>query len=94
MRRNDEPKPATLAVWGGEEQGTWERSTQVPVVHSVSFGYSNLDEWLAVARGEQHGHIYGRATNPTVAVFEEKVRLLEGADAATSFSTGMAAAPR
>ena len=91
MRRNDEPGPATLAVWGGEEQGTWERSTQVPVVHSVSFGYRSLDEWLAVARGEQRGHIYSRATNPTVAVFEEKVRLLEGAEAATSFSTGMAA---
>ncbi|WP_204311145.1 PLP-dependent transferase, partial [Klebsiella michiganensis] len=28
---------------------------------------------------------------PTVAVFEEKVRLLEGAQAATSFATGMAA---
>jgi cystathionine gamma-synthase len=40
--------------------------------------------------GNQPGHIYGRNTNPTVAVFEEKVRLLEGGDAATSASTGMA----
>ena len=44
-----------------------------------------------VALGEAEGHIYGRNTNPTVAVFEEKVRVLEGAEAATSFSTGMAA---
>jgi cystathionine gamma-synthase len=66
-------------------------ATQVPVVHSVSFGYHDVDEWLAVARGQQAGHIYGRNTNPTVHVFEEKVRQMEGAEAATSFATGMAA---
>jgi cystathionine gamma-synthase len=37
------------------------------------------------------GHIYGRNTNPTVAVFEEKLRMLEGGEAATSAATGMAA---
>ena len=82
---------ATQAVWGGEGGTHWERSTQTPVVHSVSFGYSDCDEWRSVALGEAPGHIYGRNTNPTVRVFEEKVRLLEGAAAATSFATGMAA---
>ena len=61
------------------------------MVGSVSFGYRALEAWLQVARGEREGHIYGRNTNPTVAVFEEKARLLEGAQAATSFATGMAA---
>jgi len=42
-----------------------------------------------VARGERPGHIYGLNTNPTVHVFEELVRLLEGAEAATSAATGM-----
>jgi cystathionine gamma-synthase len=81
----------TLAVWAGEGESTWEHSTQVPVVHSVSFGYDTVEEWEAVARGRQAGHIYSRNTNPTVRAFEEKVRDLEGAEAATSFSTGMAA---
>ncbi len=82
----------TIAVWGGEEtKDFWQRATQVPVVHSVSFGYPDVDEWLDVALGREAGHIYGRNTNPTVAVFEEKLRQLEGAAAATSFSTGMAA---
>lgn len=85
------PAPATTSVWGGEDHYLVERATQVPVVHSVSFGYDDLDEWQDVAVGRASGHIYGRNTNPTVAVFEEKVRLLEGADAATSASTGMAA---
>jgi cystathionine gamma-synthase len=57
----------------------------------VSFGYDDVDEWLAVAQGRKPGHIYSRNTNPTVHAFEEKVRILEGAEAATSFSTGMAA---
>lgn len=83
--------PDTKAVWAGEESETWEHSTQVPIVQSVSFGYDDLDEWLAVAKGEAPGHIYSRNTNPTVAVFEERVRALEGAEAATSFATGMAA---
>jgi cystathionine gamma-synthase len=84
--------PATRAVWAGEEaQDFWQRSTQVPIVPSVSFGYPDVDAWLDVALGREPGHIYGRNTNPTVAVFEEKVRQLETAEAATSFSTGMAA---
>jgi cystathionine gamma-synthase len=51
----------------------------------------DVDTWAEVAQGRLPGHIYSRNTNPTVAAFEEKVRVLEGAEAATSFSTGMAA---
>ncbi|MFL7839732.1 MAG: cystathionine gamma-synthase family protein [Candidatus Promineifilaceae bacterium] len=81
--------PGTLAVWAGEEKDFWQGATQVPVVHSVAFGYKDVDQWLRVALGEEAGHIYGRNTNPTVHAFEEKVRILEGAEAATSASTGM-----
>lgn len=86
-----EPGPGTASVWAGERTRAEGGPTQVPVVPSVSFGYRSLERWLEVARGEARGHIYGRNTNPTVAVFEEKVRQLEGAGAATAFSTGMAA---
>ena len=81
----------TASVWAGEEDTFSDGATQVPLVHSVAFGYQNLDEWSEVALGREEGHIYSRATNPTVRVFEDKVRTLEGAEAATSFSTGMAA---
>jgi cystathionine gamma-synthase len=84
-------KRATLSVWAGEEDYLMPHVTQVPVVHSVSYGYSDLDHWRDVALGHAEGHIYGRNTNPTVTAFEEKVRQLEGAEAATSFATGMAA---
>jgi cystathionine gamma-synthase len=59
-------------------------------VHSVAYGYQDVEEWLQVALGNKEGHIYSRNTNPTVRVFEEKLRDLEGAQAATSAATGMA----
>ncbi len=81
----------TLAVWAGEEEPFYGGATQVPVFHSVTFGYDDLDEWSRVARGEAPGHVYGRSSNPTTAVFEDKVRAMEGAEAAIAFSSGMAA---
>lgn len=87
----DEVSQATLSVWGGEDSEWENRATQVPVVLSVAYGYPDVESWLDVALGRAPGHIYSRNTNPTVHAFEEKVRLLEGAAAATSFATGMAA---
>jgi cystathionine gamma-synthase len=85
------PGLGTRAVWAGERGERWAGATQVPVALSVSFGYRTVEEWLEVALGKKAGHIYGRNTNPTVVAFEDKVRDLEGAEAATSFASGMAA---
>jgi cystathionine gamma-synthase len=82
---------ATTAVWGGEEESLVMGATQVPIVYSAAYGYPDVDAWLDVALGRKPGHIYSRNTNPTVHAFEEKMRLLEGAEAATSFASGMAA---
>jgi cystathionine gamma-synthase len=82
---------ATKAVWAGEQEGPAHGSTQVPIVQSVAFGYGDVDDWQEVALGHKAGHIYSRNTNPTVVALEEKVRILEGADAATSTASGMAA---
>lgn len=85
------PSLDTQAVWAGEEESLVQGATQVPVVYSAAYGYPDVDAWLDVAHGRTPGHIYSRDSNPTVHVFEEKIRQLEGADAATSFATGMAA---
>lgn len=85
-------KQGTIAVWAGEtDAARLQGSTQVAVVPSVSFGYDDLESWREVALGKERGHIYSRNSNPTVAAFEDKVRALEGAEAATSFASGMAA---
>ncbi len=91
MADQHKPGAGTLSVWAGEEKNSWWGATQVPVVNSVAFGYPDVDAWQDAALGRTPGHIYSRNTNPTVAAFTEKVRLLEGAEAATSFASGMAA---
>lgn len=91
MSKNKEADLGTQAVWAGEKEVLVHHATQVPVIVSVAYNYDDMDEWYDVAIGKKPGHIYGRNTNPTVQAFEDKVKVLEGADDATSFSTGMAA---
>ena len=82
---------STRAIWGGEPVRSPEGATVAPIFHGVTYAFDVLEQWRAVALGEQPGHIYSRNTNPTVELFEDKVAALEGAEAATSFATGMAA---
>lgn len=81
----------TASVWAGETEPFFNGAITPPIVNSVTYAYRDLDEWHAVATGKAEGHIYSRNTNPTVHVLEEKIRILEGAEAATAFATGMGA---
>ena len=84
-------KKSTAAVWGGEGDLNVKGAATSPIVNSVAFSYKDVEEWHRVSLGQAEGFIYSRNTNPTVAVLEEKIRVLEGAEDATAFSTGMAA---
>ena len=83
--------PETKAVWAGETEPFPYNSTQAPTISSVAFNYKDVSEWLDVAKGTKKGHIYGRNTNPTVEILEKKIALLEKAESAVAFSSGMAA---
>lgn len=84
-------KKGTASVWAGEDEDFYHGAITSPIVKSVTFAYKDLDEWHNVSLGKSEGYIYSRNTNPTVHVLEEKIRILEGAEAATSFATGMGA---
>ncbi len=84
-------KKGTASVWAGETEPFAEGAITPPVFNTVTYSYHDLDQWQHVATGKEDGHIYSRNTNPTVQVLEEKIRVLEGAEAATAFATGMAA---
>ena len=84
-------KKSTTSVWAGETDPYTDGAVTSPIVKSVAFAYDDLDEWHNVATGKAEGYIYSRNTNPTVRVLEEKIRILESAEAATSFATGMGA---
>ena len=53
--------------------------------------YQNAEEAEARFKGEDDGYVYSRFSNPTVAMFEDRMALLEGAPAAKATATGMAA---
>lgn len=73
----------TKSVWSGETELFYQGATQVPIVQNATFGYRDIDTWYDVATEKKEGHIYSRNTNPTLHVFEEKMRILEDAEAAT-----------
>jgi O-succinylhomoserine sulfhydrylase len=83
-------RPATRAVRGG----TW-RSEQGETSEAlfVNSGYSFEDAHTPAARfaGEEPGLTYGRTQNPTVQMLEERIALMEGAEACRVQATGMAA---
>lgn len=84
-------KKGTQSVWAGETEVNPFGGMTTPIINSVAFAYPDVEQWQEVALGQREGYIYSRNTNPTVAALEEKIRVLEGAEAATSFATGMAA---
>ena len=59
----------------------------------LTSGYCYQSAEAAEARftGEEEGYVYSRFGNPTVTMFEERMALLEGAEAARATATGMAA---
>jgi cystathionine beta-lyase/cystathionine gamma-synthase len=62
-----------------------------PIYQSATFEFEDGASLAAAGASNAASMFYTRYGNPTQAHFEEQVRLLEGAEAALSFSSGMAA---
>lgn len=63
----------------------------VPIYQSTSFVFDNADHAAARFALKDAGNIYGRLTNPTQGVLEERIAALEGGVAALAVSSGAAA---
>jgi cystathionine gamma-synthase len=91
MSHDTDRKFDTLAVWAAEEGPFPHGAAVTPVYGASTFAHETLEDWDAVATGQAAGHIYSRNSNPTLAVLERKMALLDGTADAAAFSTGMAA---
>ena len=83
-------RPATRAVRGG----TWRSEhgeTSEALFLTSGFTYPDAETVAARFRGEDPGMTYSRLQNPTVAMLEERIALIEGAEACRAQATGMAA---
>jgi cystathionine gamma-synthase len=85
------PGPSTRSVHVPRHLDKVTRSIVPPIVENAAYAFEDLETWRAVALKQAPGDIYSRNSNPTTTLFEEKIAALEGAERATSFSTGMAA---
>lgn len=82
--------PATQMVHGGSMRSAFGETSEAMFL-TQGFVYDSAEAAEARFKGEDDGYVYSRYANPTVSMFEERMCLLEGAEAAKATSSGMAA---
>ncbi len=83
-------RPRTQQVRGGQERTPFGETSEGLYLTS-GYVYDSAEEAAEVFAGESDGYIYTRYGNPTVTMFEERLRLLDGAEACRATASGMAA---
>jgi len=83
-------RPATLAVRGGSARTEYGETSEALFLTS-GYSYDRAEDAAARFAGEQQGMTYSRLQNPTVEMLEQRIALLEGAEACRATATGMAA---
>jgi len=83
-------RPATRAVRGGLMRSDWGETSEAMILTS-GFAYDSAEEVEARFEGNAEGFTYTRQGNPTVAMFEERMALMDGSEIAIAMATGMAA---
>ena len=81
---------ATTLVRGGLARSPFDETAEA-IYPTSGYVYGSAAEAEAAFAGEHERYIYSRYGNPTVSVFEERLRLIEGAEACLATASGMAA---
>ena len=83
-------KKQTQLVRGGLDRSP-NRETAEALYMTSGYVYENAEEAEAAFRGETDRYVYSRYGNPTVRMLEDRLAMLEGAEACRMTGTGMAA---
>jgi len=81
----------TLCLHAGHIPDEATGARAVPIYQTSSFVFDDPDHAASLFNLQTFGNIYSRLSNPTNAVFEERIAALEGGTAALAVSSGMAA---
>src|SRR3990172_7284380 len=84
------PRFDTLALHAGQTPDATTGSRAVPVYQTTSFVFRDTEHAASLFNMERAGHVYSRISNPTVAVFEERIAALEGGVGAVATASGQA----
>ncbi|KPF68269.1 O-succinylhomoserine sulfhydrylase [beta proteobacterium AAP99] len=82
--------PDTLAVRAATQRSQFGEHSEALFLTS-SFVYENAAQAAARFKGEEAGPVYSRFTNPTVAMFEQRLAAMERMEAGVATATGMSA---
>jgi O-succinylhomoserine sulfhydrylase len=83
-------RPATRAVRGGTVRSEFGETSE-PIYLTSGYSYDDAATVAMRFAGEAEGMTYSRLQNPTVAMLEERLALIEGAEGCRTMATGMAA---
>ena len=83
-------RPDTLAVRGGLVRSEFAETSEALFL-TQGYVYDRAADAEAAFAGQSDRFVYSRYGNPTVSTFEERLRLLEGAEAAFATASGMSA---
>ncbi|AXQ78750.1 O-acetylhomoserine aminocarboxypropyltransferase/cysteine synthase [Streptococcus chenjunshii] len=81
----------TLQLHAGQTVDPVTKSRAVPIYQTTSYVFDSAQEAEDIFALRQPANIYTRITNPTTAVFEERMAALEGGVGALATASGMAA---
>jgi O-acetylhomoserine (thiol)-lyase len=81
----------TRMVHAGHVPDAVTGARAVPIYQTTSYVFDNADQAAQLFELKQYGNIYTRISNPTTAVFEERLASLEGATGGLAVASGMAA---
>jgi methionine-gamma-lyase len=85
------PADATLAIHAGQNKFHMNAPVGTMIARTANFTFASSEELKRWAEGKSPAYIYTRYGNPTLAIAEEKIAALEGAEAAIVTASGMAA---
>ena len=81
----------TLALHAGAIPDAATGARAVPIYQTTSFVFDSAEHAASLFNLQTFGNVYSRISNPTVAVFEERMAALEGGCAALATASGQAA---
>lgn len=81
----------TLQLHGGQEPDTATGARAVPIYQTSSYVFDSTEHAARLFNLEEAGNIYTRLGNPTTAVLEDRMALLEGGVGALAVASGSAA---
>ena len=90
------PKPPTpnfdtLSLHGGQQPDPTTGARATPIYQTASYVFKDTDNAVGLFNIERAGHVYSRLSNPTNAVLEERISLLDNGVGAIATASGQAA---